>query len=657
VTVGLQLGRPGVIDFARPVEPPLDPVRLNVAGFVGVALRGPVDTPVLVTSWSSYERVFGGYERAPWSPERLLPHAVNAFLEQGGRRAWVVRVTPAPDASVPTAEQATARFALDHPAHLELVAADEGTWGSDLDVRLEFEAATSFAVDTVDGRRVPLPPGVDPPDHSLVRVRRPDLPATGVLRVLRRLTTPALARRFAELDEPLPARVPAGVEADEGDEGDQPVELDLVTGTLVVADRSSAVRREERFAGLGLVPGHPRHLPIVLNRDSALVRAGDWGVPMLPDPYLTPVVVLPVHPGLDRNHGIDGRSFFDDGPADADLLDEQETHRGADALGRVEELGLLCCPDLTWRAEAPPPNRPATTPRPPSKRCDPCASDHEPELAEPPPVPTGLDGRDPASLAEIVARQARLVEIADLRERFVALLDVPLGIPLSRVAGWRSAFDSSYAAAYFPWLGVVPPGSGDAAAVSVPPSAFASGIIAAREHTRGIAWGPANELAAGAVVARESVTDTLHDRLHLVGINVYRAERDGFRLSAARTLARDQAYRQLSVRRLMTMIRLTITQQCQWLVFEPNTADLRRRLASSLDVLLRGLHRRGFLAGRTEAESYFVRCDNSNNPPRTQALGRLVAEVGVAPAEPLEYLVLVVSTDTAGGVRVEERVR
>jgi Bacteriophage tail sheath protein len=277
------------------------------------------------------------------------------------------------------------------------------------------------------------------------------------------------------------------------------------------------------------------------------------------------------------------------------------------------------------------------------------------ELPDPPAIPLGLDGRDPASLAEIVARQRRLVQIADLWRRFVVLLDVPTGIALHRVTGWRSAFDSSYAAAYFPWLGVVPPGSGEAVAVSVPPSGFAAGIIAAREIRRGIAWGPANELAVGAVVAREPVTDALHDRLHLMGINVYRAERDGFRLSAARTLANDPEYRQLSVRRLMTMIALTITQQSQWLVFEPNTADLRRRLALTITALLRDLHRRGFLAGRTEVESFFVRCDDSNNPVRSQALGRLVAEVGVAPAAPLEYLLLVVSADTAGGVRVEER--
>ena len=160
-------------------------------------------------------------------------------------------------------------------------------------------------------------------------------------------------------------------------------------------------------------------------------------------------------------------------------------------------------------------------------------------------------------------------------------------------------------------------------------------------------------MAVGAVVGRDPVTDPVHDQLHLLGINVFRAERDGFRLTAARTLSSDPDYRQLSVRRLMTQLAETLTQQCQWVVFEPNTTGLRDRLTHSVTHLLRDLHRRGALAGRTEEESFFVRCDDSTNPPSSQALGRLVAEIGVAPAAPLEYIVLQLSADVDGNVTVE----
>jgi phage tail sheath protein FI len=268
---------------------------------------------------------------------------------------------------------------------------------------------------------------------------------------------------------------------------------------------------------------------------------------------------------------------------------------------------------------------------------------------------TRLDARLPDQLAAITSRQKRVVEVAVLRKRFVALLDVPNGVPSPTLLRWRADFDTSYAAAYHPWLGVPREDDPARTLVDVPPSAFAAGVIAARERRYGLPWGPANELAVGAVAATASVSDAMHDQLHLAGINVFRVERDGFRLSAARTLSSDADYRQLSIRRLMTMLALTLERQGQWLVFEPNTAALRRDLTFSITQLLRELQRAGAFAGATDAESFFVTCDDALNPRASQELGRLVAEVGVAPAAPLEYLVLRITQDSSGRVQVSPR--
>jgi phage tail sheath protein FI len=282
-----------------------------------------------------------------------------------------------------------------------------------------------------------------------------------------------------------------------------------------------------------------------------------------------------------------------------------------------------------------------------------------------------LDGRDETELREIIDRQQRALQVADLRRRFVVLLDVPSGLPADRITDWRAEFDSSFAAAYHPWLGVprgddrkqrpgappLPAGLGvRGTAVLVPPSVFAAGIIADRERRLGLANGPANQLALGAIRAADPVGNELADQLHLLSINVFGAERDGFRLSAARTLSSDPDYRQLSVRRLMTMLALTLQRYGEdLLVFEPNTPELRARLANAVTELLRSLQRRGAFSGATEEESFFVRCDDSTNPQQSQALGRLIAEIGVAPAEPLEYLVLRIASDGEGGLLVEEQ--
>jgi len=663
VTTGLQLGRPGVYAAPRRDDVGLQPVRLDVAGFVGVALRGPVDTPVLVSSWSDYERRFGAFERGDDGPDRLLPYAVQAFFTQGGVRAYAMRVAPGPEFTGPTAEEATAHFAFQPgpSPRWELAAADEGTWGTGLAIRLDFEVGQSFRT-TVGPAGLDLPTGADPPDQSLVRIRRRGLAPTGELRWLTRLSDPAKRDRVVALDRPLPDP-PADLD-------DKKLDVDVITGTLAVSDTSSALRREERFAGLGLRYGHPRFIATVLNdsatsvgpsttsgrepNQSLLVRTvGLWDEPLLPDRFLGSRTPGRTRPGLDRSYGIGYRSFFDDGDAGDDPLDELDHHRGADAMGRVAELGLLSVPDLTWAANEP------SAPSPPVVRirrmlpCDVCTPlDAAPVLPEAIPIPPGLDARTGDGLAEIVKRQTRLVHIAELRRRFVVLVDVPSGLSVRGIAAWRAGFDSSFAAAYHPWLGVPRPSAEGGGLIDVPPSSLAAGIVAARERRFGLSWGPANEIARGPVRSTETFTDAVHDELHLLGVNVIRAERDGFRLSAARTLSSDPEYRQLSVRRLMTMLALALERQTQWLVFEPNTAELRARLTHTVIQFLRELQRRGSFAGATEHESFFVSCDDGLNPVESQRQGRLLAEVGVAPASPLEYLVLRISQEVDGTVSV-----
>lgn len=704
---GLRLGAPGVYPYPRRAEPAFSAVRLDVAGFVGVALRGPVDTPVPVSSWTDYRRRFGGFEgpvpepgdAEPGGPDRLLPYAVQAYFAQGGALAYVVRVAapegPAPDGSVTapadpapdgsaaapadpvpdgSAACATARFELVFGAGrppLQLAAADEGSWGNRLAVSLEYEVSQRFR--TGDGPRLPgeldVPPGVALPAGSLLRIRRRDLPPAGVLhRVtsMRDRTAPgSSAARLATIEPPLPV-----LDGPDGRSAD--IDVGVVTGVLVVSDGDPGFARDERLAGLGLHPGHPRFAGGVLRPESAvdhlengvraagtateslLVRAvGAWDSPLAPsDGLLAAVPARPVHRGIDRWEAIDRRSFFDADGAAGDPLDERARHRGVDAMGRVPEIGLLCVPDIAWRwqggAVDPEPPDPPTPCAPPWER--PAAPTR---YALPPAPPARLDVADSGELAELLARQLRCVEVAELRHRFVVLLDVPAGLAEREIARWRARFDSSYVAAYHPWLGVPRVGDRSRTAVYVPPSAFAAGIIAARELRLGLSWGPANELAAGAVLAADDVTDVEHDELHLLGVNVYRAERDGFRLTAARTLSRDPDYRQLSVRRLMTMLALALERQSQWLVFEPHNPDLRSRLTDMVTQFLRGLHRRGAFAGDSEEESFFVRCDDRVNPGSSQASGRLIAEVGVAPAVPLEYLVLRIAQDTDGGVQVE----
>ena len=52
------------------------------------------------------------------------------------------------------------------------------------------------------------------------------------------------------------------------------------------------------------------------------------------------------------------------------------------------------------------------------------------------------------------------------------------------------------------------------------------------------------------------------------------------------------------------------------------------------------LHRAGALAGAKPSQGYFVRCGHDTMTTNDLDAGRLVAEVGIAPLQPLEYIVL-----------------
>ncbi len=78
---------PGV--YAEPAAPSrrIQPLRTDIAAFVGIAQRGPLDDPRRVESWEEFRAVFGeaianGY----------LAYAAKAFFENGGRTAYPVRV-------------------------------------------------------------------------------------------------------------------------------------------------------------------------------------------------------------------------------------------------------------------------------------------------------------------------------------------------------------------------------------------------------------------------------------------------------------------------------------------------------------------------------------------------------------------------------------
>jgi hypothetical protein len=422
-----------------------------------------------------------------------------------------------------------------------------------------------------------------------------------------------------------------------------------------VLDRDPARQRRETFSGIGLALGHPRWLSDVVRQESRLVEVVaapallPLSDPTLPDVNATPVVGME---GLDRWNLVT--------PADAfgRLLEGDESGTdGLDALLDAPEVATVVVPDLYSPVDLPSTDPVEIEGFTAGPTFLPCLVRPPVVHPAPPALPlTGLhlDPANAADLETIVALQQQLVLVAE-RLRCVTLLDVPPGLRQRAILSWRARFDSTFAAAYHPWLRV-PTTDPASPLISLNPSAAAAGVIARCERREGVPRGPANELAYGVVDLTDHVDDQRHGELHRNGVDVYRMEPDGVWLSGARTLSTDPAWRQLTVRRLLLLIERAVSQQLQWTVFEPNDASLRAGLTRMLNHMLQQLFVRGAFAGATPAQSWFVRVARGAELAAEADRGQVIVEVGVAPSEPIEFIIVRVSVDSTGAVETTLRV-
>jgi phage tail sheath protein FI len=94
---------------------PIEGVGTAVAGFVGFAEKGPVSEPILVTNWTQFTRIFGGFVE-----DAYLPYSVYGYFLNGGGSAYVIRLPdgrdsaePAPSrAAIPALEEGKSAFAV-----------------------------------------------------------------------------------------------------------------------------------------------------------------------------------------------------------------------------------------------------------------------------------------------------------------------------------------------------------------------------------------------------------------------------------------------------------------------------------------------------------------------------------------------------------------
>lgn len=240
----------------------------------------------------------------------------------------------------------------------------------------------------------------------------------------------------------------------------------------------------------------------------------------------------------------------------------------------------------------------------------------------------------------------------DLGNRF-AILDALKTTDSSSVKQQAAALDSDMGAIYHPWVRVSNSPGGNGASLYVPPCGHVAGIYARSDQQVGVHKAPANERVYGTLDIRVNPTHAEIGQLNRQGVNTLAAfPGRGIRIWGARTLSPDPIWIHINVRRFFVTVSRWLERFMTNLAFEANDIRLWLRITREISAYCTDLFRHGLLKGHTATQAFYVKCDSETNPAAVIDAGMVVAEVGLAPVAPSEFItVRIIHGDS--GVRVE----
>jgi phage tail sheath protein FI len=146
-------------------------VSTATTAFVGRALKGPIDLPTVIGSFTQFARIFGGL----WT-KSTMSFAVQQYFANGGGEAVIVRVFNTGDATEPK-DHTVSFVAVGAPNSLNLMASSAGAWASNLRVVVDHNTK-------------------EPLNTKLVNITVDTGAGTPVLEVLRNLSLDTAAPSF-----------------------------------------------------------------------------------------------------------------------------------------------------------------------------------------------------------------------------------------------------------------------------------------------------------------------------------------------------------------------------------------------------------------------------------------------------------------------------
>jgi len=663
---GIETLHPDVFVIEQAGVPRVVGVSVNTGGFVGVTERGPLDRADLCTTFSQFEKKYGG----DYSGSFMYP-SVSAFFNQVGTRCFVARVI---GAGAIASNVILTNMEGNGAINADAISA--GAWGDDISIQTE-RWRTTIA---------PSPTGVPPvaigstqiPVYSLrnvkvgnlIRIYDPvslntayafiySIDVSNRLLIVRPLQgvpaafnfpvgslvhTASSHRLSTTIVEPLPngatsallrttsnLAVGARIYFDDGlNYASVVVErIDgriirfapiVTTGAVTLpADTTIAVSQEfdikvydkgkfgEIFEGLSMEPSNTRdYFGVRLagqSNESSLITVQDL-FPTVTD--LNMAIPLPTL-AAGMSGGSEGATPGDNDYIGSDLSPKS----GMFMLGDASDLNFFSIPGITT-----------------------------------------------------VEVERAAADWADLTGRLIAVLDAPLAddeaLEVLNFRNIEANFDTSYAALYYPWVIVRDPKQNNAR-VALPPSGFIQGVYAQVGATLGFHYAPANIALRGVLDLTHNCSDGEQDILNPAGINVIRSfQGEGIRVWGARTLTNYKDGRHyINVRRTLNYVKESLRSGLRFAIFSLNEQRTWRLVEQVCNEFFGTMFNRGqlFSPDGTPERAFFAKCDAETNPDSERREGRMNVECGVNPQLPAEFVVVRVGLWDGGSTVEEELAR
>ena len=233
---------------------------------------------------------------------------------------------------------------------------------------------------------------------------------------------------------------------------------------------------------------------------------------------------------------------------------------------------------------------------------------------------------------------SQMINVVQSRGDAMTILDlVGYGSSIIPVTANALSFDTSYAAAYWPWTQTIDSDSGRQ--VWTPASTLIPGVYALNDNIAEPWSAPAGTsrgVLTNVIRAERYLTQGNRDTLYQNNVNsIATFPNTGVVVFGQKTLQKKQsALDRVNVRRLLIELKNYISQIADTLVFEPNNVITRNNFLSQVNPYLASVQQRNGLT------AYKVIMDESNNTSTVIDNNQLVGQIYLQPTRTAEFIIL-----------------